>query len=68
MDPGSLPQSAAPDLATLRRELAQARDAYPALRRGLSAALADIDRALGVQAAPRADQRHNRERIELKEP
>lgn len=45
--------TAAPDLATLHAQVEAAYRAYPELRQGLGAALAQLRRALGEPALPR---------------
>jgi hypothetical protein len=63
MDASSLPpnQRPAPSLAELRAQLTAARDAYPALRCELSAALVSVRRALGETVPTRAERRGLRE-------
>lgn len=51
------------DLRALRRRLLAACEARPDLRRGLRAAIADIDRAIGQRPAASAVQRHNQTRV-----
>lgn len=51
------------NLAALRRRLLAVREAHPELRRGINAALADLDRALGQRPAPTGRQAHNRTRV-----
>jgi len=48
-------------LATLRDQLAQAEQAYPELRRGLRAALVEVERVLGQPTPP---PRRDRRRVE----
>jgi hypothetical protein len=60
MDPASPPtttrSAGAPSLAELRQHLESAALAYPELRQGLGAALADVRRALG-ESVPTRDER-----------
>lgn len=66
MDPGSRPTTTRPEgtstpsLAELRAQLEAAAHAYPQLRQGLGAALADVRRALGEDVPRRQDRRHGR--------
>lgn len=63
LDPGSLPTTTAPDLATLRAQLQAALATHPELHRELRQAITGIDRRLGLATAPTATQRHNRSRL-----
>jgi hypothetical protein len=69
MDPGSRPPihpslsgvsaPAAPSLVELRQQLEAAALAYPELRQGLGAALADLRRALGEDVPTRDVRRRS---------